>query len=526
MADAPIPSLPPDETGAAPTTVRTGMGFAAGSFVVNAVVGLLSAVVTARLYGVTVIGEYALVIAPWVLLIQLSSMSEQKALTRELSSVPPKDPRATGLFLPVLGFSATLSAVVAIPILALTIGALAGPVGQGDLVAPAVLIVVGYVLVENTSWNVDAVLSAFLAGRELFWAKLSQAAAFPVVAVLVRPVSGTVWALTVATLISFVAGFLLRLVLVQRYLSLRPSRVELRAGFRALPGMLGFALRLLPSRIASGVTSQAGVWILGVTSSVQVVGAFARANSVAVRINDAGFRLAEILFPALVKRHQQGDGAGFERLMRDAVRVTGIPLLLGASVAGGVASGLLKVFGDGFDDATNAFALLLFAYTLFVLVVIQSQGVLAIGRPGAASWIGIARAVLTIALMVPFARLWGGTGAALALLVGMALSWQLQARLLRRLVLHTPARPDARFAFGAVASSLAGFGAARATANALAEPWATLAGSVTGALAFAAAAMLTGFIRRDDVARLNRELKRLRRRSASSSAVDAIATPT
>lgn len=505
---------PEDVNTATRGTVRSGMSFAAGSFVANVILGLVSAVVTARLFGIEVIGQYALVTAPWLLLIQLSSVSEQKALTRELATMPPKDPRSTALFVPVLVFSFLLTIVVAVPIVLLGAGALSGPVDQADLIWPSIALVVGYALLDNTSWNIDAALAAFIAGRELFWARLVQTAAFPVLAAAVRPVSASVWALTLATIASFVVGLVLRIVLVRRFLPLRTSRVDLRAGFHRLPSMLGFAVRLLPSRIAAGITQQAGIWILGATSSVRAVGSFARANSVAVRINDAGFRVSAILFPALVERFAAGDRVGFRQLLVDTQHLTAAPLLLGASVAGGVASGVLDVFGPGFDDAANAFAALLFAYAIYAIAVVQSQAFLAIGRPGAASWLATWRAIVSLALMIPLARMWSGTGVALALLAGMVQSWQLQGVLLRRSEFGTAVRTDLTFAVGAIASSLGGYAAARAVHLALVEPWATVLGAMAGTAAFVLIAIATGFIRPSDRARA---VEVLRRRAGAST---------
>src|SRR6185369_5872672 len=62
------PSSPAGDDGGRPS-VREGFSFAATSFAINAIVGTLSALITARLYGVKVIGEYALVTAPWLTLI-------------------------------------------------------------------------------------------------------------------------------------------------------------------------------------------------------------------------------------------------------------------------------------------------------------------------------------------------------------------------------------------------------------------------------------------------------------------------
>src|SRR5919202_698434 len=107
------------------------------------VVGLLSAVLVARAYGVEAIGEYAIALAPAATLGTLSQLREQAALVRELA---PLAPRVTGLFAAVMSFSFGLTVVVAVPV---TIGSwlvLSGPIGRSDLFAPAAPLIAPFVL--------------------------------------------------------------------------------------------------------------------------------------------------------------------------------------------------------------------------------------------------------------------------------------------------------------------------------------------------------------------------------------------
>src|SRR5439155_187709 len=130
----------------APSVVAVGtLGLVAagGSFAINAVVGTLSALITARLYGVKVIGEYALVTAPWLTLIQFSSVAEQVSLTKAVSVLPARHRMVAGLFLPILLFSAALTVVAGIPVMGLSAAALHGPIHQPKLVLPALAIVGG-----------------------------------------------------------------------------------------------------------------------------------------------------------------------------------------------------------------------------------------------------------------------------------------------------------------------------------------------------------------------------------------------
>src|SRR5690606_15639673 len=151
--------------------------------------------------------------------------------------------------------------------------ALHGPIDEPGLVAPALAVLAGYVFIENVSWNLDSIFSAFRAGRELFLARLSQVVSFLLLACGLRAVSASVWSLALATIGSVAIAFLRRLSLVRTYLARVPLD-EVRAGFRELPRLLRFAARLVPGSIANGLTAQAATWILGAVAGVRTVGAY------------------------------------------------------------------------------------------------------------------------------------------------------------------------------------------------------------------------------------------------------------
>ena len=67
-------------------------GFGALSFGVSGVLALGSSILTARLYGITVIGEFALAYAPTGAVWFLSSVREQPALIRMLAPLAPEPP--------------------------------------------------------------------------------------------------------------------------------------------------------------------------------------------------------------------------------------------------------------------------------------------------------------------------------------------------------------------------------------------------------------------------------------------------
>src|SRR5919197_3816376 len=90
-----------------------GAGIGVLSFGLILTISLVTQIAVARVYGVRVIGEFALAFAPTGAVWILSTVREQAALVRELANLAPRQPRSTALFLAVLCFSFGLTLVVA-----------------------------------------------------------------------------------------------------------------------------------------------------------------------------------------------------------------------------------------------------------------------------------------------------------------------------------------------------------------------------------------------------------------------------
>ena len=122
----------------------SSLAFSVASFMSMGVIGLGSSIALARVYGVTVIGQYALVLSVSVFAMVFATIREQTALIRDLSVLEHRDPRATGRFYAVLSFSSVLTAVVGG--IALLVAALLfrGPIDQPTLVTATVVIVLGH----------------------------------------------------------------------------------------------------------------------------------------------------------------------------------------------------------------------------------------------------------------------------------------------------------------------------------------------------------------------------------------------
>src|SRR4051794_7822718 len=93
---------------------REGFFFALLNVGAIAVLGLVTTVVTARIYGIEVVGQFALVYAPVGAVWFLSTVREQPALIRVLAPLHGRDPLVTGLWAATFAFSFALTLVISV----------------------------------------------------------------------------------------------------------------------------------------------------------------------------------------------------------------------------------------------------------------------------------------------------------------------------------------------------------------------------------------------------------------------------
>jgi O-antigen/teichoic acid export membrane protein len=447
---------------------RSGFAFGSLGFVAATVLGVVSMIVTSRLYGVRIIGKFALVSAPVAALWILSTVKEQQALIKEITGLPPRHPRVTQLFAAVFTFSSTLTVVMA------TIDAAAcwlvfrGPLHHPELVAPTFVSLAGYALITNTGWNIDSIFSAFVAGRQIFWVRLHEVLSFILIAMTVGLVWRSVWGLVIATIGGSLTALAQRAFLVRPFVRARLNAEEYRAGLRVLPALLRFGIRATPGQVAQGISQQGGVWALGMVAPVAVVGAYSRAQMIPQRLQQASMRMSEVLYPTLVGRHTKGDGHGFDRVLIDSIRYEIIGMLLIAAVIGGAARSILEILGPGFSRATEGLELLALYPAMASITVTQTQALWATNRPGRTSVIAMARLIVTIVLLVILTPRLGIPGPAIALLAGYAIVIALSAISLRR-SLTRPLRVTwpRRERFALLAAYATGFAAAHVTEHAV-----------------------------------------------------------
>ncbi|HXM87040.1 MAG TPA: hypothetical protein VN889_05355, partial [Solirubrobacteraceae bacterium] len=253
QAPPPPESKPPEPKAAqepAPSaeraSYRSGFFFGTLSFFAVAAAGLLSTVLTSRLYGVRIIGSFALVSAPVAAMWVLSTVKEQQALIKEITQLPARHPRVTQLFAVVFLFSSALTVVVALFDATICWFVFRGPLHAPQLLAPALVSIAGYAIVTNTGWNIDSILSAFVAGRQIFWVRVHEVVSFIAIAMLVGLLWHSVWGLVIATIGASMSSLAHRVLAARHFVQARLSIRELRAGMSALPELLRFGLRATP----------------------------------------------------------------------------------------------------------------------------------------------------------------------------------------------------------------------------------------------------------------------------------------
>ncbi|MBJ7331721.1 MAG: lipopolysaccharide biosynthesis protein [Solirubrobacteraceae bacterium] len=498
---------------ATPASYTHGVAFEVLSFVLILILGVGSGIAIARIYGLQVMGEYALAFAPTMMLGMLSTVREQTGFVRMVATLAPRDPQITGLWAATFLFSTALTCAMAVPVFALTWWIFTGPMDRPELVGNAALVMGMYVLFSNPAFNLDRVFTSFRAGQSLLWIRLFQASLIAAASIGAGLVWGTTLSLLLAETLAWIPALIWRAAIVHRWMPIRVPVSVVRDGLRELPRIVRFGLQLVPGDIAEAGLQQAGTWLVAFVAPIGAVGAYSRAYQLARRLYELRARVAEMLFPTLIERERAGDVAGGERVLMDSVRYVLLALTLVAAAGGGAAGGVMDLFGPGFDQAAPALALLLLIAPVATCSFVQFQALWAAGLAVKTTWISIARTVVGLTAMALLTWQMGITGAALGQLLGYAFGFAVTSVLtVRSLTQPFGALMSVRQVIAVPLGYGAGFVVARAVDEAfgfaaVGVPVALAAGS----LAFAAVALAVGGLNdrdRDRVDRLRRKLAR------------------
>jgi O-antigen/teichoic acid export membrane protein len=496
-------------------SLTEGLSFAAMSYGVSVAIAIASGIVMARLYGIEVVGEFALVTAAVGSLWFLSTIREQPAFIRLVARLSPRDSAVTGLFVAVFAFSSALTLVAVLLVTGGSYLLYDGLVDQPQLFAPALANMGGYLLLANPGWNLDSVFVAYGDGRRLFWIRLNQSIAFLVLVIVLSFVMPTVWGPVVATIFSWVTSLVHRVAVVGEWMGFRASADDLRAGFRKLPEIIKFGLKLAPGSIAAGLSGQTTTWVLGAMTTVATVGAYSRAATISTRFSEINQRIREMLFPALVRRRDAGDHEAFARALTDSIRLSMAGLLLPAAIVGGASTAMMGLYGSEFEFAAPALAITMLSPALLGGNGMRVAAVTAIDRPLSVTYARVAAIILKLAVIVPLVLAWGITGAAIAPLLRSLLvnTW---LNVVIRKHLGIPARqlyPARQLGTMALAYAV-GFGAAALLQNVLPQPFGLMIALVAGAVAYVATYVALGGPTERDRQRFRAAVARVRRRRA------------
>lgn len=487
-----------------------GLAFSLASFGVVGAIALFTSILSARLYGITVIGQAALALAPVTIVTLLSTVREQPAMVRELAKLQPRHPRVTGVWLAVFLFSFVLTAIVTGLGLVVSYFVFHGPLHNPTLFAPAAAGLCGYLVVINTCWNIDGVLGAFRAGRELFAVRLHQAVMYGALVVAFAFFAHSVWGLVLAFLGSWLTSLAHRLFLLRRVIRWRVPLEEVRAGFRTLREIVAFGLKLTPGSLSWGLSDASGTWILGAIGTVDMVGAYSRAWNIASRLSELNWRITEMLLPTLVQRRSAQDTEGFNRALVDSLRYASFGLLLPAAVGGGAAEAVMHVFGAGFGSASTALRWLLLVPLLQTLISIQGTALMASNRPLLTAGVQILRLTITVATGVVLTLAFGLEGMAIAMVAGVLVPFCVYLLILR-LVLGIPlmALWGYRQIAGLAAAYLSGFGVSEVIQSRLGGALGLAAALLAGSVVYTAVGIRVGGTMSQDRERLQSAIGRI-----------------
>jgi O-antigen/teichoic acid export membrane protein len=481
------------------------MGFGVLSFLCAALIGIAASICVARLYGIGVVGAYALALAPAGTLALVASVREQVALVLRLAGDSrPADARR--LVAAMVFFSLAVGLVLGLIVVGIAAAVFAGPAARPDLIAPAAVLVASQVVFGAVSGALDAAFSARRDARSLFRVRLSQELFYAALAVGFGLLMPNVWTLVGALAASRATGVVHRIALSWPLLG-RPTVTDLRAGVRCVPEVGGVGLRVAPGALADGIAASVGTWTLGALGSLAALGAYSRAWGLGHRFRELPARLCEALLPSLVARRERGDHDGFRHVLATTLRLSAAGMLGVAAVGGGAATGIMELFGPGFSAASGALVVIL----LVPALAGQSEGVghalCATGRPVTVTVVAVGRtavaAVGCLALVGPL----GILGPPLALAGAYALGLVALHALIWR---DAPALMPITLALGLAVSFAGSFAVARLLDTTMPGVGGLAAALAGGTAVYGAALLATGTIDRETRGRLWERLSRLR----------------
>jgi O-antigen/teichoic acid export membrane protein len=371
-----------------------------------------------------VIGAYALASMLTGSLHMVSNVREQGGLVRELARYAPRAPESPALLWLVLGFSAVFTVAILVPFGALSVFLLRDVFDRPELVAPFAALVAAYLVLDNTSFNLEAPLVAFRDGRSLWIAHMGVTATMIAGAVLCA-VAGwdTLWALVGITIAASVVGLALRVAGVERLTGLRTRRAAMAAVRPRLRPIIWFGVRQAPLNYTETAIEYVDTAVLGATVPLAAIGAYNRAYTLYRRAVQIPIGLSRLYFPTLSALFHRGELDAMVRVYRLSTRYLTMLLLPAATWIAVSAPAILAVFGPDFVAGATALSILIFIVVPYAYSSTAGGLLSACDRPGIVSTASVATAIVNVGLCLALIPPLELTGAALA----NAASWTLDA---------------------------------------------------------------------------------------------------
>jgi O-antigen/teichoic acid export membrane protein/glycosyltransferase involved in cell wall biosynthesis len=424
---------------------RGGLLLVSGGSLVNLALLFLELLIVARLLPTRSYGEYVLLVAAANFLVMICDFGCKLSVTQFISTGDHDQQSAV-----------VSSALIFRCIVLIVVSALIGVVlfvsnaTRWSTGLDAYLVYLPIMLITASFDELlFAMLQGFQAYRQMAAALLIRGVLrLSLTVVLLIVLHGSLVALVYSWSISFAV------VIALQYLAL-PLRGVWRWHRETLLAVLRFGRSLQAMRFLGFISDRMHITLLGALAGVDSVAFFAVANRIPDALQTLSDSFVRVYFPAVSALLAAGRKQAAELMLQRSLRLLSFVSALGAVIAAAFSREIVTLlFSAKYAPAAPAFALLMVALQMTMIVNLLGYTLTATGRPARALWLDLGQAAALLlgdVLLIPF---FGTVGAAAAALVGSYASGPIGVLMVRRSDLALDARPYARQS-GIVLSCLA-----------------------------------------------------------------------
>ena len=365
-ADATAPSTGPKRG------MARNFGTATIVTAIGAIAGFTSAIVVSRLYGASVVGQFGMLLLPWVVVSRLSTWGEGAVLARESVGAEWRSERLSALVGAIAAFSFLLTAVVSILVLISSALIYTHFLDRPELIVPLAVLLAAYTLFANASYLVDCVSMGTGHLQHAYVGRLVAAVSNPVMTLAAGAWTRSIWGPVLGMTLSLALGFVPRAFVLSRYIDIVHLRSSSRNQLRELPRIIRSGLPMTFDFLAAGLFAGLPTWLLGAHFTDEIVGVYSRSTSIFSRVDELIGRFGEVVLPRLVIA-SKGERAENARIVRLIVLVSVIPFMFGAVLLAAFGREFLAIFGTEFQAGYSIVVLMgvsyLFQTAVFLVII-------------------------------------------------------------------------------------------------------------------------------------------------------------